>query len=177
MLRDDGQIWIDRDYANCSGCRLCEVACSLKHEGRIWPEASRVRVFMLVPGLEIPHLCVQCYDYPCVNSCPFEALSVNDNTRAVRVDIEKCTACGICIDECPGRVPHLHPHREHIVICDLCDGDPECAKICQKAGFNTLKIVTLWRIGDTERISARTPEEITEDLAVNLYGDTAQEVI
>jgi len=177
MLRDNDQIWIDRDYANCSGCRLCEIACSLKHEGRIWPEASKVRVFMLVPGVEFPHLCVQCYDYPCVSACPFEALSVDDETQAVRVDEEQCTACGACIDACPGNVPHLHPNMEHIMICDLCGGDPECAKVCQKAGFNTLKAVTPRRIGDTERLSSRTPEEITEDLAVFFYGDAAQEVI
>ncbi len=34
----------------CSGCRLCEIACSLEHEGIIWPEASRIRIFELLPG-------------------------------------------------------------------------------------------------------------------------------
>lgn len=173
----DAPIWIDRYYANCSGCRLCEIACSLKHEGRIWPEASKVRVFMLVPGVEIPHLCVQCYDYPCVSACPFKALSVNDDTGAVQVETEQCTACGVCIDACPGKVPHMHPKMETIVICDLCDGDPACAEICQNAGFNTLKVITPRSIGDTERLSSRTPEEITEDLALFFYGDTAREVI
>jgi Fe-S-cluster-containing hydrogenase component 2 len=171
------RIWIDRDYPNCSGCRLCEIACSLKHEGRIWPEASRVRVFMLVPGVEVPHLCVQCYDYPCVAACPFEALSADEATGAVRVDAEACTACGVCIDACPGRVPHLHPNGEHIVICDLCGGDPECVRVCQGAGFNTLKAITPRSVGDTERIACRTPEELTEDLALLFYGDTAEEVI
>lgn len=83
--------WIVRDYLKCSGCRRCEVACTLFHEGRIWPEASRVRVFMLVPGVEIPHLCAQCRDYPCVASCPFDALSVDKETSAVSVDKDKCT--------------------------------------------------------------------------------------
>jgi len=26
-------IWIVRDYENCTGCRRCELACSLHHEG------------------------------------------------------------------------------------------------------------------------------------------------
>ena len=157
---------------------MCEIVCSLHHEGMIWPEASRIRVFMLVPGVEIPHLCTQCYDYPCVNSCPYKALSQDEETGAVKVDEEKCTACGVCINVCPGRVPHLHPDRKRIIICDLCEGEPECAKICQKAGFNALKVVTLRRgRGDTEKLVSRTPEEITKDLAVNLYGEKAEELV
>ena len=160
-MTENARIWVDRDYANCSGCRLCEIACSLRHEDRVWPEASRVRVFMLVPGVEIPHLCVQCYDYPCVNSCRFDALRVSEDTGAVQVDAEKCTACGVCTSACPGHVPHLHPWREQVVICDLCDGDPECVKVCQKAGFNALSSIVPRSVGDTERISARTPGRTT----------------
>ncbi|MEM2803268.1 MAG: 4Fe-4S dicluster domain-containing protein, partial [Nitrososphaerota archaeon] len=42
MSKSD-KVWIARDFLKCSGCRLCEIVCSLHHEGRIWPEASRVR--------------------------------------------------------------------------------------------------------------------------------------
>ncbi|MEM3747524.1 MAG: 4Fe-4S dicluster domain-containing protein, partial [Thermoproteota archaeon] len=73
------------------------IACSLHHEGRIWPEASRIRVFMLIPGVEIPHLCFQCENYPCVKACPAGALSVNSGTGAVEVDSSKCTGCGLCV--------------------------------------------------------------------------------
>lgn len=76
-------IWIARDYLRCSGCRLCEIACSLSHEGMIWPEASRIRIFMLAPGAEVPHLCAQCDGYPCVASCPYDALSVDEKIGAV----------------------------------------------------------------------------------------------
>jgi len=41
---------------------------------------------MLVPGIEIPHLCTQCPDYPCVDACPVDALSINKETEAVIVD-------------------------------------------------------------------------------------------
>jgi len=61
-------IWIVRDYESCTGCRRCELACSLHHEGWFWPEASRVRVFMPFPGVEVPHLCAQCDDYLCVEA-------------------------------------------------------------------------------------------------------------
>lgn len=174
-------IWIARDYSRCSGCRRCEVVCSLHHEGRIWPEASRIRVFMLVPGVEIPHLCVQCPDYPCVNACPVEALSIDEKTGAVIVDREKCTGCGDCIEACPGKVPHLHPAGGYSLICDLCNGDPECVKACQQGKWNTLWIASKPDLPTTDTLSiklyARTPEETTKDLAKGLYGDTAKEVI
>ncbi|UCD45225.1 MAG: 4Fe-4S dicluster domain-containing protein [Candidatus Bathyarchaeota archaeon] len=167
--------WVVRDYIRCSGCRLCEVACTMKHEGRIWPEASRIRVFMLVPGAEVPHLCAQCSEYPCVSSCPADALSVNDDTGAVIVDEEKCTSCGACIKACPGQVPHLHPEKRHALICDLCGGDPECAKICERAGYGAL-----FRGTRTTSINydlyAIKPEVITKNLVINLYGEKGEEL-
>ncbi len=123
-------IWIARDYAACSGCKRCEIACSWKHEGWMWPEASRVRVFMPFPGVEVPHLCAQCKDYPCVASCPVQALSTDAATGAVIVDRAKCISCGKCIKACPGNVPMLHPGDNKATICDLCNGDPECVKVC-----------------------------------------------
>ena len=135
---------------------------------------------MLVPGIEIPHLCAQCHDYPCVSACPVDALSADDDTGAVLVDREKCTSCGVCIDECPGNIPFLHPGDNKAVICDLCGGEPECAKVCQEAKFNAL-----WAVREGKRgwgsynrsLFARTPEEFTEDVATNLYGEKAKELI
>jgi Fe-S-cluster-containing dehydrogenase component len=170
------KVWIARDYARCSGCRLCEIACSLQHEGKIWPEASRVRVFMQVPGVEVPHLCTQCNNYPCVKSCPFNALSVNEVTGAVAVANEKCTACGICVNACPGKIPHLHPDGKRIVICDLCGGDPQCAKVCTRMGFNTLMVFPRIPAG-TYDLYAKTPEELTVNLAYKFYGEKAKELI
>jgi len=168
--------WVVRDYIKCSGCRLCEIACTTKHEGRIWPEASMVRVFMLIPGVEVPHLCTQCSNYPCVASCPFKALSVNEQTGAVIVDKEKCTACGVCIKACPGTIPHMHPNGKHIVICDLCGGDPECAKICTRAGYYALQKGTR-NPSVNYNLYAKNPEEITANLAVNIYGEKGEELV
>ncbi|MEM2094512.1 MAG: 4Fe-4S dicluster domain-containing protein [Candidatus Bathyarchaeia archaeon] len=170
------KIWIARDYMRCTGCRRCEIACSLRHENRIWPEASRVRVFMLVPGVEIPHLCTQCTDYPCVNSCPFKALSINEETSAVEVDKERCNACGACIQSCPGKIPHLHPKENYILICDLCKGKPECARVCTEAGYGALRVVKE-RPSISHNLFAKKPEEVTVNLAENLFGEKAKELI
>jgi Fe-S-cluster-containing hydrogenase component 2 len=168
-------IWIARELSKCSGCRKCEIACSLFHENRIWPEASRIRVFMLVPGVDFPHFCVQCEDYPCVDACPVNALSVSRETGAVLVDVEACTACGSCIEACPGKVPHMHPNGKHILICDLCGGDPQCVKVCQEGGWNVLKKVS--REDHAYKLYARTPEEVTRDLAVKLFGEKVEEFL
>lgn len=175
MPRKKEPIWIARDLSRCSGCRKCEIACSLSHEKRIWPEASRIRVFMLVPGLEFPHLCAQCEDYPCVNSCPTKALSVSPKTGAVLVNNEACVGCGQCINVCPGRVPHMHPTEKHVLICDLCNGDPRCVKVCQQGNWNVLKVVE--KEDHPYKLYARKPEEITKDLAAKIYGEIGDQFL
>jgi len=141
----------------------------------MWPEASRVRVFMPFPGLEVPHLCAQCQNYPCVKSCPVQALSTDGN-GAVLVDREKCTSCGSCIRACPGTVPYLHPGDNKATICDLCGGDPECVKVCIEAGYNAL---TLTNEGPNihRKLYSRDPVEVARDLAIKLFGEKGEEVI
>jgi len=169
-------IWIVRDYLRCTGCRRCEIACSLHHEDRMWPEASRIRVFMPFPGVEVPHLCAQCDDYPCVASCPVDALSVDEGTAAVLVDREKCTGCGACIEACPGKVPFLHPGDGKATICDLCGGDPECVEVCTEAGYDALRLVEE-KMDVNRKLFAMEPVEVARDIAVNLFGEKGEEVI
>lgn len=175
MTRKNEPIWIARELSKCSGCRKCEIACSLYHENRIWPEASRIRVFMLVPGTDFPHFCAQCDDYPCVQACPVKALSISKETGAVLVNAETCTACGKCIDSCPGRIPHMHPGGKHVLICDLCNGYPQCVKVCREGEWNVLKKVH--RGNRPYKLYARTPEEITRDLVVKIYGEEAEKFV
>ncbi len=163
-------IWIERNYELCSGCRRCEIVCSLYHEGKIWPEASRIRIFMLVPGVEIPHLCFQCEDYPCIEVCPAEALSVNNQTGAVEVNVSKCTGCSLCIGACPGKVPHMHPEKNHIIICNLCGGNPKCVEVCQEGKWNALKL-TSRKKDFSYKALAKTPEELTIETAKKLFGE------
>ena len=39
---------------------------------------------------------------PCVDACPFHAISMNDINALPEIDFEKCTGCGSCISKCPG---------------------------------------------------------------------------
>jgi Fe-S-cluster-containing hydrogenase component 2 len=130
---------------------------------------------MLVPGLEFPHFCAQCEDYPCVGACPTDALSISKKTAAVLVNNKKCIACGKCIDACPGKIPHMHPKEKHIVICDLCDGNPECVKVCQQGSWDVLSIVS--RRSENYKLYARKPDEVTRDLASKIYGETGEKYL
>jgi len=131
---------------------------------------------MPFPGVEVIHLCAQCDDYPCVEACPVEALRVDEETKAVLVDRERCTGCGACIEACPGQVPFLHPGDGKAVICDLCGGDPECVKVCVEAGYRAIYVVEE-EVNVNRKLFARPPLEVAQDIAVNLYGEKGLEVI
>ena len=104
------------------------------------------------------------------------ALSIDENTSAVVVDREKCNSCKQCIEACPGRIPFLHPEDNKATICDLCGGDPECVKACQAGKWDALWVVP-YEKNSSLKLYARRPEEATRELAVNLYGEKAKELI
>lgn len=169
-------IWIFRDYDKCSGCRLCEIACSLKHEGVLWPESSRITVLEYAPGVAVPHTCLQCPDYPCVKACPTQALYIDSRTGAVLVDAGKCNLCRACINACPVKVPKVVKGKEYIVICDLCSGVPECVKACEDAGFYALKVVPRPERAYIEPYIV-LPEIIASKVGSKVYGGFSKEVI
>ncbi|AEH24377.1 4Fe-4S dicluster domain-containing protein [Pyrococcus yayanosii] len=169
-MSTEDRIWILVTPERCSGCRLCEVACSLEHEGVIWPEASRIRIYELLPGVNVPHTCVQCQDYPCVKACNFDALSVDEKTGAVLVDEEKCTTCGACVLACPGNVPRIPVGKGSVVICDLCEGNPKCVEVCHEAGHDALTLVK-GQYRSVYRTFAKDPVEKSIELARKLYGE------
>ena len=145
-------IWVARDLGNCSGCRKCEISCSLSHENRIWPEASRIRVFMLVPGLEFPHFCAQCKNYPCVEACPVKALSTDSKTSAVLVDEEKCTGCGLCALSCPTEALTFLSGDESdtdrlLFSHDYCIGCGACVRDCPEKCLRLEHVLELEQLG------------------------------
>ena len=143
----------------------------------MWPEASRIRVFMLVPGVEFPHFCSQCKDPPCVDACPTKALSISEKTGAILVNKELCDGCGDCIEACPGRIPHIHPTEKYAVICDFCGGAPQCVRVCQQGKWNVLNTVPMDGHYVNRRLYARRPEEVTRELATMLYGEQGEKMI
>lgn len=88
---------------------------------------------------------------------------IDNETGAVRVIEDKCTLCGTCKYSCPSQIPRIVPGKHHIIICDLCNGDPECVKACTKAGFNALKVVSKPE-GGVEKTMLRHPYLVSREI-------------
>jgi len=73
-------------------------------------------------------------------------------------------------------VPFLHPEDNKAVICDLCDGDPECVKVCVEAKYDALRLVHE-RMSKNRKLFARDPIEVAKDIAVKLFGEKGEELI
>ncbi|RLI45749.1 4Fe-4S dicluster domain-containing protein, partial [Candidatus Bathyarchaeota archaeon] len=61
----------------CTGCRMCELACSLVKEGAFNPDKSRIWIeFEGMPELFHPNACRSCGKPPCTDACPTEPKSI-----------------------------------------------------------------------------------------------------
>ena len=92
------------DTEKCSGCRLCEVACSLKNMKECNPERSRIRVIRTqnTGQLEfVPSTCMQCETAMCELVCPAGAISRDPETGARIISASKCIGCSACSYACP----------------------------------------------------------------------------
>jgi carbon-monoxide dehydrogenase iron sulfur subunit len=122
----------------CVGCRICELACSLKNYKECNP--SRARIFVVRDEDDgalttIPVLCQQCEDPLCVAMCPATALSRHPKTHAVVVDQDRCLGCRTCVEVCPFGGPSVDPRTGKSEKCTLCDGDPACVKLCPESAI------------------------------------------
>lgn len=124
------------DAQLCTGCRLCEVACSLRNEDECAPALSRIRIIQSDEGhMYFPIVCLQCSDAPCLASCPVGALAREDKTNAITIDYEKCIGCRRCLQACPMGAIFLgntgkYKGKPRVLKCDLCHGNPNCVLYC-----------------------------------------------
>ena len=116
---------------NCSNCKLCELACSMKKERIFNPAKSRIHVAAYhEESLFLPMTCFQCDEPYCANICPTNAIRWNQDMSALKVDEDRCVGCKMCSLACPFGGVEIFEDRGKAAKCDLCDGDPECAKYC-----------------------------------------------
>ena len=116
--------------ATCTGCKLCQLACSGWHNGAFNPEKARLKVSHKYDksGIQISiSYCNQCGK--CVDTCQVEAIFLNGSW--VLVDHSKCIGCKTCLETCPLDAVH-YDGKEKSVICNLCEGSPRCVEWCPK---------------------------------------------
>jgi electron transport protein HydN len=135
----------------CIGCRTCEIACALSHNGErtdnlsqenFFPRLSVVKTFDVTGAV----MCRHCEDAPCASACPNGALVRMSDT--VQVIQEKCVGCKTCALACPfgamairtfktprsvGGKPWGFDYKAQAQKCDLCADRPNgsaCVEAC-----------------------------------------------
>lgn len=115
----------------CTGCRICEIVCSMTRYGNFNPRKAAITILLRFDGLVAqPTVCKQCTSPFCVQVCPFDALRKHEKTGAVVVDDEGCNGCGWCVKYCPEGAIKIDPTSKSVIKCDLCGGDPICVNYC-----------------------------------------------
>ena len=121
---------IDVIKERCIGCRICEQWCTWQHD-ESGGTLSRIHVKRLHEEYaNLPLVCHQCEDTPCINSCKSNALSKDAVTGAILVDSVACTGCRLCIRNCPYTAITYDRVNRKVRICDLCGGNPQCVAHC-----------------------------------------------
>ncbi len=118
----------------CTGCRMCEIACSGAHGGAYDATAGRLLVGSSEEGFA-PVVCTQCLK--CVEACPASALHQDPDLGCVLLDSSRCDGCGECAAACPVGVIRFDAEGRPL-ICDLCGGSPECEEWCSREVLSTV---------------------------------------
>lgn len=114
----------------CTGCRLCEIACSLKLIGEVNPHRARIRVYGYDSLCSLPVTCFQCERPECAEACPTSAITTDMATGVVTVDDGQCNGCEACIPACPYGHMSFSANDGVAIKCELCGGQPECVVFC-----------------------------------------------
>jgi len=118
---------------NCTGCRMCELACSSHKEGIFLPDKARIRVVSdAFEGWSGPVVCLQCENPMCMAVCPSGAIKKSETPfgdPVVQIDAEMCIACRRCVAACPFGAISC-PKGSKAIKCDLCGGSPKCVEFC-----------------------------------------------
>lgn len=135
--------FIASDPEKCDGCGVCELVCSASKDNAFNPRTSRIKTVKIEPLIDAALACRLCEKPACVRCCPQNALKQDAETGVIIVDEVRCDGCGWCVEVCDFGALTLHPDKKIVVVCDLCEGDPICTKLCprQALEFTTLDTI------------------------------------
>ena len=133
------------NHDKCVGCRLCELACSLKNVGEFNPARARIQIIGFDELFSLPILCFQCETAFCAEVCPTGAITRDKTTGILRVSKQRCVGCRVCTQACPFGNIAFSPLEKVAIKCELCDGNPECVLFCPTGALE-------WKEADTAMI-------------------------
>jgi class I fructose-bisphosphate aldolase len=124
--------------ANCVGCLICETVCVQAHSVSFGVNRARLRIESKPveekPPLNKVNVCILCE--ACIKVCEPNALTLSEEGY-IQLDESLCIQCGKCGEVCPNSVV-LFDDDGYPIICDLCEGDPQCVRWCK---YDALKLV------------------------------------
>ena len=122
-------IRISVNHVKCTGCRLCEIICSLYHLEIINPEKSAIRIQKddLDTSFNKPLVCRQCKKMKCLDGESVEAELEKKQFLWKRERAEKCPFGGL----------NVFGHDAY--HCDLCGGRPQCVSVCTSEAIRVEK--------------------------------------
>ena len=90
---------LEFNNATCSGCKACELVCSLQNLKIVNPSKALLSVYgrFPIPGKYFVDICDQCGE--CAKACPRAAIQLKGGTY--RIDRKACDGCLKCVDACP----------------------------------------------------------------------------
>ncbi len=151
------------DPEKCTGCNLCEIACSIKNEGVCNPTASRIHIVKWMrSGVYIPMVCQQCESPVCQTVCPMDCIQRDAQTGAMQIDYDKCVGCRLCAVFCPFGGVGIDAKRRRVIKCEYCGGDPVCTKFCRP---EALQYVPMTQVNlMKQRTAAKKLSELIEKM-------------
>ena len=131
--------FVSVDPSKCTGCGICEYACTLEKGETIWnPIRSRIRVVRMTPLFNFALACRFCEDAKCVKACPEKALVQSENTGIIMLKEKQCKGCDWCVQACDHGGITIHPDTGKATACDFCGGEPKCVEACPEEALETI---------------------------------------
>lgn len=141
-----------RIYANeeiCIGCHLCEVWCKVSHSRskdilkafKSESPISRVHVEEL-GTISFAVQCRHCDEPDCVYACISGAMYIDEETKQVKHDPNKCVGCWTCIMVCHrGAIQRDEREGRIAAKCDLCPEleAPACVTHCPNEALSLVE--------------------------------------
>ncbi len=120
---------ISIEKGKCTGCRRCEIICSMAHHQRVDPYRRRIRISSEWPWKDEVIVCRMCQKPKCVESCAAGALTKSEEGHII-LDADACTGCFACVEACPFDAVWADEQNGLPILCDTCGGAYACVKWC-----------------------------------------------